>query len=863
MGKGNRNRTTRVDVAPSKKKSPRAHKPLPKWLIPAISLVVVVAIVAAIVLVALSNNGTFKRTNILVKSKTGHYNINQQMAYFLVWNSVYEQAAQTWETYESYSEGLAAQYTGYQTEFEYCWNQSFYAVRYNLNTYINDYFGSVLKSYVAVCDEGETNLGISLTADEKKDAKSSLLATVKNRAYDYYNYLYSAGLSTISASYVYSSGYPYFGQYWDECFGSDFKQKDMENVAVLEAMAQKVLNSKQDTFWTADEANVIAYRDANPESFYLTKYLTYATEDAAFAATLAGKTDAESFKTAVVENYVDVKLPALYDKYGVAEAERVSKKASDLKTALSGKTTTEALGTALTEQGMTTADYNDESDLDSVLKAWLLDSSRAAYNAETLTSADGKSLYVAVISAKGENSVTAAFKKLDFAALPSSITDQKTTLVNTLLANLKVVEEAAGEVLKTADAKADEMLESLNAGGDKTALTETASDFTAATETVPAVIRTAVFADGVESGKAIKASEGNTRYVIFVTSLTTGETPTATVSYLKIDGMIEDVLAEMESGLGSVLPAEKTANYLTSTAARLEKIQAELNKAEDLDGKKSFMTNNYATEATGVTAENKASLPDEVHAAVTAAGVEAGSVLTADKADSYTKYLILVTAKDDTGMTVSYLTVSTYEKDSFEEWLFKDVDATTLAVTVHEGDTFTVAPTDTDTSSHVYLIVGTPMSLETETVIRGGYVAFSDEAAANEALASLSALEGLDKLNALAALNTSAVTSNALKKESVTDANLSEWMFGTRSAGDAAVITASTSSESDPVYYLAVVLDQLESWESTARSNYATEQLSDWMDELVEIGEYKLSERAMKRVKQKKLEAEATTEATV
>ena len=73
MGKGSRNRIGRDDDIlvknPKKAKKRRAHRPLPKWVVPVIAGVVAVAIVVGAVMLVLMNNGTFKRTNILVKSQ--------------------------------------------------------------------------------------------------------------------------------------------------------------------------------------------------------------------------------------------------------------------------------------------------------------------------------------------------------------------------------------------------------------------------------------------------------------------------------------------------------------------------------------------------------------------------------------------------------------------------------------------------------------------------------------------------------------------------------------------------------------------------------------------------------------------------
>jgi succinate dehydrogenase hydrophobic anchor subunit len=87
MGKGNRNRETRgieyVNVSPKQKKAPKHKKPMPAWLKKAITIAVVVVLVLGIVAAILASNGTFKRWQVLVKSKTGEFTVNRQVATFL------------------------------------------------------------------------------------------------------------------------------------------------------------------------------------------------------------------------------------------------------------------------------------------------------------------------------------------------------------------------------------------------------------------------------------------------------------------------------------------------------------------------------------------------------------------------------------------------------------------------------------------------------------------------------------------------------------------------------------------------------------------------------------------------------------
>ena len=59
--------------------------------------------------------------------------------------------------------------------------------------------------------------------------------------------------------------------------------------------------------------------------------------------------------------------------------------------------------------------------------------------------------------------------------------------------------------------------------------------------------------------------------------------------------------------------------------------------------------------------------------------------------------------------------------------------------------------------------------------------------------------------------------------------------------------------------YVAAFLKKMEAWESSARSNYASDCAGDWLDGVVEEHGYSVSERALKRVKNPKQPASNET----
>ena len=857
MGKGSRNRIEREDGPvltrkPAKPKKRRVRRPLPKLLLPIVSAVLVVAIAVTAIMFALMNNGTFKRTNILVKSqKSGKYSVNQQTAQVLIWTSVWDQSSQIYNAYS----GLA------DTEFEYCWSQAMSA-KYNIHEYIEKYYASTLASLVAACDEG-VRAGVEFTKEEQQEAYESMLTSLKSEAYSYYSYLSAEGLTNVSPYYVYYASYPYFGQYLKQTLGNEIKEKDIRRAAIIQAYADKVYSIKQNEFWETTAENIAAEVKANPENYYTTDYLTYSTTDAALAAILSNTTTEDAFKIAVATDSVKHNYVSLYNKY-------VTEKTAEVNGALAavqGITTDEELNAALTAQSMTAVAYASDTDaLPAEVKAWLFpsDATRAKFDATSVTSEDGLNVYVVVVSDVNEGTVTAAYKQVAY----DTMTDENLAkLTNTVLKSLELPVADGAAVYESASEKADAIIAALKAEGADKAAILTANGATdvagvaAETGTVPEDIRDAVFAEGVESGAVLKVGTQTTVYVVSVTSLTPADETTdvkasADISYVTVEEKMDDVVADLVSSLGSVVPSVSSASFRKPAAVKAAEKLAELNAAEE---KASYLQGEGGTAVTDMTAENhtEKSVPDEVSAAVLAEGVAAGAVLSADKTDSTTKYLIYVSEITDSGVNFTYLTVSTYEAGSYTEWLFGTVDLETMTGGAAAGTTFKVDPTQSDSNYHVYLAVGT-IKKDTEAVIRGGYVAFGSTAEAEAALEKLSGLTGYALLNALSDLGSDATVSNLIR-ESAVDGALKTWLFSdTRAANDAAVVKVLSDDGSEETVYVAVFVQKLEAWESTARSNYASDSTADWLDGVVESNGYAVSEKALKKVKNPKQPASDT-----
>ena len=282
MGKGSRNRQNRelepnnqvVKTKPKKKKHHR--KPLSETAKNIITCAVALVLIAAIVVGSMISAGAFKRSNILIHSKSGDYDVNQQMATYMVWDALYYTGYYQWQYYSS----SIKESTGITDQAQYCLAYAMSGVQDTLLTSINTYVDT-LKEYVAVCDAAE-GLGITLSKEEIKEAEDEAVEQIEYMAS-------STGYNTKGFINLY--------------IGCNVKMKDIKATAKLQKLYSKVMESEQlKTEGLVTDEILKTYRDENPESFYSTDYVSYKTTDAALKDLLLQKTSVKDFKTAVLEN---------------------------------------------------------------------------------------------------------------------------------------------------------------------------------------------------------------------------------------------------------------------------------------------------------------------------------------------------------------------------------------------------------------------------------------------------------------------------------------------------------------------------------------------------------------------------------
>lgn len=747
MGKGSRNRQLHQQDKIENPQKYKKKKEAPKWLFPLISLVVIAAIVIGAVASAITNAGIIQRNRILIKSESGKYDVDQNMATFIAWQSLYYNASMYW-TYCSYgmiedTYGITKSYTVDQ----YALTVSQTTLNDALRDSIDDVIESI-KVYVAVCDAAYA-AGVSL---EESDM------TTVNAAID--------EMKSMQEEYE----YPSLKSFITTFMGKGMREKDVRRALELTALYNKYSTVKQVEFEKAVTlADLETYRTQNPESFYKIDYLTFAAENEAFAQKLTSEaTTPEQFKNLILEHHFEENYKTAYNKYTTqVEAAKDLEKING-KTNANGGT---ALTDALTEIGAVTKDYTaDEEGLNEDLKKWLFDTARKQYNTALVVSGD--IVYVvAFMSEEANDSIVQASVK-EFAFAEGDTHESDASFKTNILAYLKESkkdepnEENYPEVsYKSAEDKAEELNTLLkeDIADINERLTEAGAvkvegvTSSSAASKLPEVVRDKATATGVKAGDILVTDKDGISYVIYMEKV---EGKSCDLSYVKLEGDVYyQVINDLKSALDKVYPTDKNIAY-------------------DADAK----------------------------------------------------------------------------SDTFEAWISELSNKDTLTSARKEGDTkyFKYEPTEAEqkegkkTAYNVYMVIKTPMYLDTEKVVNGGYVLFEGDGfatKANDALATLTGKTDAALLSALTAAKSSATTSAAIKESTVTDLNLKQWLFSDERTANQAAVVNNTSGKGA---YVAVFVEKQEAWYSAAKSGVVSERMTEWVDGLT--AKYTTNEKALNRV---------------
>ena len=511
MGKGRRNRERNaqnaLENAGAKNLKNKKKKGMPSWLTSLIAILVVVVILLPLIISAVQESGFFARRRILIESQTGEFDVNQQMATFIAWESLYESGLQYYQYMQYGIIQDTSGITSYYSADQYAMNMAYAGVQENLRDSV-DGVVELLKQYVAVCDLAHKE-GMTLTEEDMAQVDEVV------------NWLNEMRTGTAFTSLDKFLGYT---------VGTGVKEKDVRAATEMVILYNKYAQQKElelDGKITLD--NLINYREENPESFYKMDYLTYAVKDKELSEQLKACKTPLDFTNLVIKIFFDDNYKALYNQHTkVAEV-------SDILTAkLTGKTdkddgTGTALSDAWKELGVeTTTEYSkDDKELNSDLHDWLFSTKRKQYESGTAITEDGIYLISYYSEKAAQDTALARYKYYEFSDGASHEGDDqfKATLLKVLTANNNGSDEKVTHDYKSASTKANDLFDALKKEGadvEKLLKDYAATEVTGVTEdttTVPAAIRKNVFADGVKASAPLLVVEKDVYYVVYVRTL--------------------------------------------------------------------------------------------------------------------------------------------------------------------------------------------------------------------------------------------------------------------------------------------------------------------------------------------------------
>lgn len=366
MGKGKRNRQLHIEDAvgaPAKHQNKTKKQFVwPKWAKIAICAVLLVAIIGGIVAASLINSGIVYRNRILVESKSGKFDVNQQMAAFILWQTVYQQAFYeyyytSWGMYQDTNKILE----NYLSANDYAVISATSYVSNYLKTGINsmeDYLTEMVASADAALEAG-----LKLEAHDKAEAKAyveqlqAYYAQFRNEYVQVYNtssgVLPSTGIWAIRANLAMST----FQNFLDLSIGDSFKASDIEDAAKLMIMYSKY--SDYISLEYEDDANSDMLQDfilRHPAGHFETKYFSFTNASEAMVRNFfSDKFIEERYESTVAKHFATVdrlaindlkgdELTAKLEELGLNNAQKYTKSTNDEGEATYSPELVEALG---------------------------------------------------------------------------------------------------------------------------------------------------------------------------------------------------------------------------------------------------------------------------------------------------------------------------------------------------------------------------------------------------------------------------------------------------------------------------------------------------------------------------------------
>ncbi len=820
MGKGNRNRDNRdvekIDT-PQKVKEPKKHKISKERMKSIIAIAVAVVLVLGIVAAFMASNGTFRRMQILVKSQTGKYNVNRQVATFLAWELEYYSAYVDYMQTE-YTDPDASILTQYQSADSFALD---YATA-RVTDDITDSTGAVISTprnaidntlpyminFVAVCDYAHER-GYTVTDEEwQSDFTITWLSGMEDTIPISWN-----DLVMMQQTYGFAS----LDLFLDEFFGHGLNAKDVEKALKMICLYEKYMTIYMEEVKAGiSDEQLMDYILNNPAYFYTTDYLTYKTDSAELKAKLEAAKDVTEFKRILIEDWFDAK-GGYKDAYNqcttVEEADKLFKTLEKKEDNNEGNAWSDAIqnitdqtnGIANIKKETKTYLVADKNSLNKNLATWLF-ATHTDFDSEfvidedkcyilTITDADTAVVKDSSGAIQSVEVVQFVFEYVDGTSHDGD--DQfKQEILKHMLNKLELSSESVTTAYKTASQYAEEykaVLDALPGGSD---ISEKMKDYgelmkvengTSSNSAVPNVIKVKLFASDstAAAGDIIAVREtDSTAYLVYLKSFTSADandtdprSKTWNLFYVEIES--DDFYPVLELAVKMAeeeIVSEKTASYNAGAA----------------DG-------------------------------------------------------------------------------SYQKWLFEGVtrengfsNANRLNSIHVISTTATSAVDNTETTTYdIYMLTKTS-HLDEERVVNGAYYVYTGTNK-DAALATLAGKQGDDLIAALQSIDLNLVGDNATVNNAVVsetlvaddvDENVAAWLFSdARVANDYTVVTGKDSKT-----YIAVYLSANTMWETTGMLYLVSENTNNWLAGLK--ANYKASEFVLNCIGDPAPAAAETTTAT-
>ncbi len=819
MGKGNRNRNSNAPQRNAQKQ----QKKMPAWLMPTITIVLVVALIGYALVDSILTSGIFERNRVIVESQSGKYDITQQMATFIAWQNLY---TTYYYSYDSLKESYADLAKSYANATEFALSMAASEVKSNLRDNLED-IKNDLVNYVAVCDAARKN-NIQLDDDDKQSINDVITSLKTTQV--------STNHSTLSS-------------FLNAYIGTGMKERDVrKSLEIITLHNEYCTAMKIDYEHVITLADLDAYRLEHPENYYKFDHLNFATDNKELAEKLAACKNDTEFRNLILKNHFDVNYGEIFATLEATE---------DYKQ-IEGKQDTEeskALSDILDQLGFEAEKGYMKSEMSAdqkKLSDWLFNSNRKQYQTTLISTEDAQYIVAFFSPAAATENVFARIKEYKHEGAGEAFGEDtafKTNIFDTFSA--KEQADLIFAEMKKSDADIPALLEKYNFT-EKLGVTKDSTD-------VPKSVIKQALEMFEKTGAVLTANEKGVQYVIYLDKV---ENDTADIHYLALGNEVTNYLTALEQ-------SDALVAALGATGADMKQIMTD----------KGAETRENVTSST-----NSAVVPSAVTKKIFSNGINAGNIYTTNASGIYYVIYVDSMSEDSKTATISYVTLegdryyqvlnsltSGYDADgaaakektdnytpdaeegSYLEWL-SEVTEGTLTSVRKEFDTKTIEKTEKDADTNedvttytVYMILNTPMYLDEHTVVNGGYYLISDaghESTAAQAVIQLQGKTGVALEQALAELKSSA-TISTFAKEAITDANLKTWMFSDARTDDECGAITNASGKGT---YVAIHLEKLLSWQAAAKDDLVDEKVDTWVAGLVEAGGYTANEKALDKI---------------